>query len=420
MPDKQSPKESRADEWEHRAHDDELNARSILTHRDGTPNGVCFLAHQMAEKYLKAYLVAEQKQFPRTHNLGALAELCEKSDSAFAELRHDTALLDPFYTPARYPSDYPEFTWEDAELAFALGQKIRTFVREKLIALSYSPENDGGFGSLGFLVVVGVALALFATLIIARPWSTTTQPEETIGEPKSTTDATNPYDRLCELTGGTPTYCPENAPPNAGMCLQCICPEGTSWQPAHGGCMHDAESSPPDSTIQPPDANTSSSIDTSDWKTYRNEEYEFEVRYPREYNPMVNDRGDIVFVGGYFPCGHHECLPKDIVLVPKAEPQFLSNGLVLPEEIVAQEIFFKTKINPYPAQHNAFVGTIAIDNRTGYQITHSEFGTRKVTLIKNPDQRNWFLIESYYETQNPYSTALEPYDTILSTLKFIE
>ncbi|MDP3735598.1 MAG: hypothetical protein Q8R39_04190 [bacterium] len=31
-----------------------------------------------------------------------------------------------------------------------------------------------GFGSLGFLVAVGVALALFAALVIARPWQTTT------------------------------------------------------------------------------------------------------------------------------------------------------------------------------------------------------------------------------------------------------
>ncbi len=49
------------EEWIKKAKDDELNACSILTHRDGAPNGVCVLSHQMAEKYLKAYLVLKKK-----------------------------------------------------------------------------------------------------------------------------------------------------------------------------------------------------------------------------------------------------------------------------------------------------------------------------------------------------------------------
>ena len=64
MPNKFSSQELQVKEWTKRANDDELNARSILTHKDGTPNGVCFLSHQMAEKYLKAFLVHKKKWFP--------------------------------------------------------------------------------------------------------------------------------------------------------------------------------------------------------------------------------------------------------------------------------------------------------------------------------------------------------------------
>lgn len=57
MPNDFSSQELQAEEWIKKAHDDELNAQSILKHRDGTPAGVCFLSHQMAEKYFKAFLV---------------------------------------------------------------------------------------------------------------------------------------------------------------------------------------------------------------------------------------------------------------------------------------------------------------------------------------------------------------------------
>lgn len=63
------PKDLLAEEWTKKAQDDELNARSILTHRDGTPNGACLLSHQMAEKYFKAYMVLKKRWYPKIHFL---------------------------------------------------------------------------------------------------------------------------------------------------------------------------------------------------------------------------------------------------------------------------------------------------------------------------------------------------------------
>ena len=127
-----TPAELRVDEWLHKAEEDELNTRSLLRHRDGAASGVCFLAHQMAEKYLKAYLVAQRNWFPKIHPLDNLVELCAEHDAAFLELGATATTLDPFYTPARYPADLPEFSWTDAEQALNLACTIKRFVLERL------------------------------------------------------------------------------------------------------------------------------------------------------------------------------------------------------------------------------------------------------------------------------------------------
>ena len=127
-----SSQELQVKEWLKRAEDDELNARSILTHRDGTPNGVCFLSHQMAEKYLKSFLVYKKKWFPKIHLLDKLLELCSKIDNSFLKLKNDAIFLNAFYTPTRYPADYQEFSWKEAEQALKTATRIKDFVLTKI------------------------------------------------------------------------------------------------------------------------------------------------------------------------------------------------------------------------------------------------------------------------------------------------
>ena len=127
-----SPHELRSEEWIRKAHDDALSARSIVRHRDGAPSGVCFLAHQMTEKYLKAFFVAHKQWFPKIHALGAMVEHCSAIDSSCKTLKDDAIFLNEFYVPTRYPGDYPEFSWKDADDAFRAACRIEKFVLKKL------------------------------------------------------------------------------------------------------------------------------------------------------------------------------------------------------------------------------------------------------------------------------------------------
>jgi HEPN domain-containing protein len=126
------PKDLQVEEWLKRVRDDELNARSILKHRDGTPSGVCFMSQQMAEKLLKSFLVDRQKSYPKVHSLGYLLTLCVELDDSFKEIRKVARDLDKLYVDIRYPGDVPVYSWKDAEEAYEAALKVKVFVLDKL------------------------------------------------------------------------------------------------------------------------------------------------------------------------------------------------------------------------------------------------------------------------------------------------
>lgn len=132
MSDKFLLQELRVEEWIKKATDDELTALSILKHRDAPPNGVCFVSQQMAEKYLKAFLVFKKNWFPKIHPTDILWEHCNDFDSEFSLIKKDAVFLTGFYAATRYPGDYPDFSWKEAEQAFAAAARIKNFVLEKI------------------------------------------------------------------------------------------------------------------------------------------------------------------------------------------------------------------------------------------------------------------------------------------------
>ena len=121
-----------ANEWVKKSHDDELNANSILTHRDGAPSGVCFLSQQMAEKLLKGLLVFYKKEFPKIHDLLELQTLILDMEPKIRNLDNELDLLNTYYFETRYPGDYPEFSWQEAKEAFEAATRIKEFMLDKI------------------------------------------------------------------------------------------------------------------------------------------------------------------------------------------------------------------------------------------------------------------------------------------------
>jgi HEPN domain-containing protein len=119
-------------DWLKKADEDELNVVSILKHRDGTPGAACFLSQQMAEKYLKGLLVRNGKSFPKVHDLIQLQTLLLDIAPNIKDYSGELDVLITYYFETRYPGDYPEFSWADAEEAYTAAKKSKSSCWKKL------------------------------------------------------------------------------------------------------------------------------------------------------------------------------------------------------------------------------------------------------------------------------------------------
>src|SRR4030042_3825410 len=101
-------------EWFKKSGEDELSAKAILK-EGGAFSTACFLSQQIAEKYLKGFLVFGGKPFPKIHDLLELETLLLESTPNINEIHKELLLLNRYYVETRYPGDYPEFGREEAE-----------------------------------------------------------------------------------------------------------------------------------------------------------------------------------------------------------------------------------------------------------------------------------------------------------------
>lgn len=118
--------------WFQKADEDELNIKSILKHKDGTPSVACFLAQQMAEKYLKGFLIFIKNDLIKIHDLVKLEELISEYFPDIKTIHMEISMLGVFYIETRYPGDFPEFSWLEAEKSYASAKTIKKFVLEKI------------------------------------------------------------------------------------------------------------------------------------------------------------------------------------------------------------------------------------------------------------------------------------------------
>lgn len=90
---------------------------------------VGFLCQQVAEKYLKGFLIWHRLTPPRIHELPKLLDECVSIDPELEKLREACEALTAFYIDSRYPPHIPEYTKEDLHDAFQLATRIRDVIR---------------------------------------------------------------------------------------------------------------------------------------------------------------------------------------------------------------------------------------------------------------------------------------------------
>jgi HEPN domain-containing protein len=88
---------------------------------------ICFHCQQSAEKYLKGFLVFNEIEPPKTHNLPILQEMCKEISANFSKLFKKCVFLNKFGTLPRYPNDL-EITAEDVHVILCYAKEIKEFV----------------------------------------------------------------------------------------------------------------------------------------------------------------------------------------------------------------------------------------------------------------------------------------------------
>jgi len=119
---------AKARQWAAYADEDLRVARHTLALADKCPYRlVAYHAQQCAEKYLKAYLVVRGIDFPYTHNIARLLELCSDRPD-WAEMLKDAEELTPFAITARYPGEDEHVEETEARRAVEVAAHVRVVV----------------------------------------------------------------------------------------------------------------------------------------------------------------------------------------------------------------------------------------------------------------------------------------------------
>ncbi len=117
-------------EWIKKGEDDLKLAKLALD--NDIPDYAAFNAQQAVEKFLKAFLIKNDKPLIRTHGVAYLIERCKETNPSFEELYELGAhYLSDFAVEVRYPC-YHSVPTEIAEEAIKIADKVTRFILTKL------------------------------------------------------------------------------------------------------------------------------------------------------------------------------------------------------------------------------------------------------------------------------------------------
>ena len=117
--------------WIRKAEADIRLAEHLLEENAPFWDAIAFHCQQGAEKYLKAFLVGHQVEFPKTHNIRELLGYVATVDKRFAQSLKPSRVLTPYGVVVRYPDDIHRVDRKKAETALGLAQKVEKSILGK-------------------------------------------------------------------------------------------------------------------------------------------------------------------------------------------------------------------------------------------------------------------------------------------------
>ena len=92
-----------------------------------------FHAQQAVEKYIKAFLVRHQIEFPKTHDIGRLRQLVARRDATLSERLERADVLTPYGVDMRYPEEFEVISQKQAEQAVALAEWVKAEIFTEVV-----------------------------------------------------------------------------------------------------------------------------------------------------------------------------------------------------------------------------------------------------------------------------------------------
>ena len=93
---------------------------------------ICFHCQQATEKILKGYLIYQDIESPRTHDLRLLCKMCADIDETFDEISQSCINLTAYGVQPRYPLEI-EILESDMQKAVIDAERVMNFVLQKFV-----------------------------------------------------------------------------------------------------------------------------------------------------------------------------------------------------------------------------------------------------------------------------------------------
>jgi HEPN domain-containing protein len=120
--------------WLIKAMNDYKTAKQLINAKeeDMVTDSVCFHCQQFVEKSLKSYLVFNNIEFEKVHNLEYLIKFCTEKDNSFQWLFDVAKQLSQYAVEIRYPDEFYIPTIKETKECFQTATKIKDFILQKL------------------------------------------------------------------------------------------------------------------------------------------------------------------------------------------------------------------------------------------------------------------------------------------------